>query len=1428
MSAASATSTKSAMSRFADVYPLSPMQEGMLFHTLLAPDSGVYVTQVVLGFAADDMDLDLLAQSWQRVAARHAALRTFFAWEGLETPIQVVERQVDMPIERLDWRRVRAADASRRLAAWQRAERGTSFDLARAPLSRLGLIQLPARRSAVVWTFHHIILDGWSVPLVLRDVEAIYRWLAAGGAGGAGGGVGDGAAVAAGPPGLPPARPFRDYIVWLQRQDLALAESYWRGVLRGFRAPTPLPGEDGGERGAAGAAGAVAAAAGGAGDGMRRAVVPAAATAALVAWGRRAGLTVNTLAQGIWALLLSRHAAQRDVAFGAAVLGRPADLDGADAIVGLFVNTLVVRIDAAPDALLVPWLQEIQAAWARSRRFEHSPLLRVQEWSEVPRGTPLFETVLNFTGAAQKPAASDGRQVDTAAQTNVAITLDVAVGDQVELQLRWDPARCGAAAMERLLAAAATLFARLPGAAGRRLADVSPLGAAQRHQAVCEWNDTGVARAADPALLHSRFEALAAAAPHQEALIDQAGALTYGELDALATALARRLRRAGVGVEARVGVLLERSREMVVALFAVLKAGAAYLPLDPDHPAERLAFQAADGGVAAVVTTPALGGRLAAPAGGDAAPPRILVDLRELAADPAAAPLPCGAGPDNLAYVIYTSGSTGRPKGAMITHRAIVNRLEWMQQAFGLGGDDRVLQKTPFSFDVSVWEFFWPLATGARLVLAPPGAHRDPSLLLELIAGQRITVAHFVPSMLHFFLDTPEVAAAAAGLRRVICSGEALGGPLQSRFHASLPGELYNLYGPTEAAVDVTWWRCDRGSRASLAVPPAVSVVPIGRPIANTAIHLLDAAGQPAAIGAPGELHIGGAGLARGYLGRPDLTADRFVPDPFGGAPGQRLYRTGDLARRRADGSVEYLGRIDLQVKVRGIRVELGEIEDVLSGHPAVRQAAVAAWDDGAAGKRLVAYVVPAAPAVTAAPALPAPPAPPSTVAWEELLAWARRKLPEAMVPAAVVPLAALPVTASGKLDRRALPPPDPETVMGGAGGGGERAAPRDPLEEELVGMWQDILRVRPIGIGDDFFTLGGHSLLAVRLMGALRKRFGVELPLARLVEARTVERLAALLRAPAPVDRRAPLVALQPAGAGVPFFCVHPIGGHVLCYADLARHLGGDAPFYGLQAPGLEEVGAVAPSIEEMAASYLAAVLPLARERGGACCLGGWSMGGIVAFEMARQLRAAGHHPVPVAILDSWSPDIHRIVPDDAYLLAEIVRDVALQRGIPQALTYEHLLELAPEERLARVLEVGRAGGLVAADLDAAWLRRTLEGYRARRTALMRYRPARHSGGLTLFRAVEQDAQFVRQVEAELGFDVDDETLGWGAYSDAPVAVEWAAGNHSTMCQEPHVAALAGSLRAWIERAIPPRDGAAVPGFATSLRSHTLEEDPA
>jgi amino acid adenylation domain-containing protein len=1039
------------------IYPLTPMQQGMLFHSLYAPESGVYVEQLRCRVGGD-IDVPAFQRAWQFASERHPVLRTAFVWKKSEQMLQVVHRQVTIPVEWLDWRDLAADAQQARFEELVAADRRRGFDVSRAPLTRLTLVRTGDDAWRLLWTHHHLLLDGWSIPILLRDVFTAYEAFRRNAA-----------------PPLPPARPYRDYVAWQQRQDLAAAEAFWRRTLAGFEAPTPL-------------AIGRAAASPGADDrvyGLRERWLDPELSAALQAAARQQGLTLNTVVQGAWALALARTSGERDVVYGVTVSGRPADLPGAEGMVGLFINTLPVRAridDARPWGA---WLRDLQATQAEMRQYEYSPLVQVQGWSGVPRGTPLFESLFVFENypvdetlreQAGSLAFSD---VVVAEQTNFPLTLLSAPGQRVMLRASYDGSRFDDEAIERLLARLETTLAAMAADASATLGTLPFATADERRLVVEEWNATGRDYPAEATLV-SLFEAQAARTPEAPAVRFEGATLTYAELDARANRLAHRLRRLGVGADVLVAVAMERSLDLVVALYGVLKAGGAYVPVDPGYPADRIAYMLEDATAPVLLTQAALVERLpAAPAGTAVLALDAMAD--ELAAESGTAP-GAAIAPSQLAYMIYTSGSTGRPKGAMNEHRGIVNRLLWMQEAFGLGARDVVLQKTPFSFDVSVWEFFWPLQTGAVLEVARPEGHKDPAYLADLIERARVTTLHFVPSMLQVFLEQPGLDIQCASVRRVICSGEALPYDLTERCFARLPkAELHNLYGPTEAAVDVSHWPCVRDEVRRL--------VPIGRPIANTRLYVLDPRGEPCPVDVPGELHIGGVQVGRGYHGRPDLTAERFVADPFAGTAEARMYRTGDLARWLADGTIEYLGRLDHQVKVRGFRIELGEIEAAIGAMPDVREAAVVARQDSPGDVRLVGYLVPAGerPVDVAA-----------------LRAALGRVLPDYMVPSAFVALEALPLSPSGKVDRKALPAPEAGATAR------EYVAPRTPSEELVAGVWRQVLKLERVGVHDSFFELGGHSLLATQVVARLREAFGTDIPLRLVFESPNLAALAA------------------------------------------------------------------------------------------------------------------------------------------------------------------------------------------------------------------------------------------------------------------------------------------------------------------------------
>lgn len=1034
-----------------DMYPLSPMQQGILFHSLFAPEQSTYVNQLVATLS--NPDVTRLSAAFEAATPRHDILRTGFA-SNEAVPVQIVHRQAKMNVELLDWRE-RGADAPAAFEAWLTQDRARGFDLSAPPLMRVALIRFTTDEWRLVWTRHHLLLDGWSTARFFADVLRDY--------------------IEPPRPQLFAATPkarYRDFIAWLAGRDQDAERSFWLQRLAQLQQPTLIAERD-------------ADAGHSAQPDSWRAVFPAAAMARMADTARRLKITLNTLLQGAWALTLQRSCNQSSVAFGATVAGRPVALADVDSVLGLFINTLPVITMPSPQLSAAAWLHQLQSDNAAAAEHAQTPLYEIQRWAG--QGA-LFDSLMVFENYPVDEAwqgrderSLKMRDLRNIEATDFALTLVIEAGATLTVDYGYDAARISAVRVKELHASFANAVEALMGDPEAALGALSLTGANEL-TALIACNATAHDWPQQQLLpLHRQFELATLATPAAIALemIDSQGVrqeLSYRELEQRASRVAAALLAAGVQPDSAVALCLERSFDMVTALIGVLKAGAAYLPIDPDYPADRIAHMLGDARPRVVITQPHLRQRLQDAAAG--AELRIL-SVAELLQSTAAAAPPMDVAPAQLAYLIYTSGSTGKPKGAGNSHGALANRIAWMQAAYQLQDADVVLHKTPFGFDVSVWEFVWPLATGARLAIAAPGDHRDPALLVAAIEAHRVSTLHFVPSMLAAFvayLDDFKATARCASIERIIASGEALAPELVARVAQLLPhARLYNLYGPTEAAIDVSHWTCSAGDANAVAVP-------IGHPIANLQLHVLDLALQPTPPGGIGELYLGGAGLARGYLGRPGLTAERFVPDPF--QPGARLYRSGDLARRRADGALDYLGRIDTQVKLRGQRIEPGEIEALLRTAAGVHDAVVVVRNE-----QLIAYLARGAG---------------NTLDQALLFAALRAQLPAYMVPAQLIEMDALPVTPNGKCDRNALPAPQRQERL--------TAVLQSDTERALAAIWQRVLRLDAIDRDDDFFMLGGHSLLATQANAQANLQWGLMLPLRALFEQRSLAGCAALI----------------------------------------------------------------------------------------------------------------------------------------------------------------------------------------------------------------------------------------------------------------------------------------------------------------------------
>jgi amino acid adenylation domain-containing protein len=1162
------------------------MQQGMLFNTLLDPGSGVDIEQLLCELH-EALDVVAFQRAWRCVVARHPVLRTRLRWENLSEPRQDVLAHVELPWEDQDWSGISGSEQDQRIAEFLRVDRRRGFELTRAPLFRLTLLRYGEAEFQLIWTSHHTVLEGQSFALVLREVFAFYEAFRQGEE-----------------RNLPQPRPYRDYIDWLQKQDFSKDEAFWRETLKGFATPTPLVIDHAPDSHQEGRAR----------EGIREVQLSTQITSALRTLAQDNQLTINTIVQGAWALLLSRYSGEADVVFGVIRTIRRSTIEGAEAMVGLFLNTLPLRVRVNPEAALIPWLKEVRRQWMAMRGHEQMPLANVQAWSEVPAGGRLFQSTVMFenydldTELRKQGGAWSSRRFRLVHQTNYPLDLAAYDGAELRLRIDFDRGRIDDATAGRIIDQVRTLLEAMAINPDEKLGELPLLNSAERHQLLVEWNQTAADYPGE-SCIHELFETQVERTPEGIAVTFEGQQLTYRELNRRSNQLAHHLRELGVGPDVLVGICAERSLEMVVALLAILKAGGAYVPIDPSYPAERVAFMLNDAGAPFLLAQENLIQTLNTP------------NVTKVVSLDGADWTTAAASTDNLlrtvtdanlAYVIYTSGSTGRPKGAMIPHRAIVNHMRWMQSTFRINERDCVLQKTEFSFDVATWEFFAPLIVGARLVVARPGGHHDPGYLVDMIIQYQVTVLQLVPSLLCMLLEIPEFKSCRS-LRHIFCGGEAMNDDVPRRFFGTtLSAELHNMYGPTEVAIDSICYSVPRDDFRK--------IVPIGRPVANTQAYVLDRHRRPVPIGVPGELYLGGVQVGRGYHNQPALTAQWFIPNFFSNEKGARLYRTGDKARFLADGNIEFLGRIDHQVKMRGFRIELGEIESALKQHPAVRDSVVVMREDVPGDKRLIAYVTSTNP---------------STGPVGEFRSFLKQRLPAYMVPSAFILLDAFPLTPNGKLDRNAFPPPEGTFPISDQA----YVAPRTPTEEALAARWCKVIKLEQVGVHDNFFELGGHSLMFVRLLHDINRTLQTNLSVPELFLNPTVGQLAKVIDEKRSVSKaRSRVVQLREGWAELAVYFIDP----GVAELRIAQQMAEGHPVFGIESPWpLAWRSALAnnresdyPSLEQVVAPYVAVLS--AHTRSSPCVVAGYSYGGLMVFEAAHQLQKLGGKVELVILIDA------------------------------------------------------------------------------------------------------------------------------------------------------------------------------------------------
>ena len=1032
-----------------DAYPLSPLQEGLLFHSLADPEALLYTGQFTCRLSR--LNVAAFEEAWQRVIERHAVLRTAFIWKKSTSPLQAVAGRVSLPLKKFDWRAIPNPQQEQEFASYVESDSREGFNLNRPPLIRLALFRIDDDSYRFLWTHHHLVLDGWSVAILFKEVFTIYEALWRGR-----------------PVRLDQPRPYRDYIAWLQRQDAPAAASYWQEYLKGFAAPTALPGPARLQRRANQQMAA---------SGKMQRQLSAELTAELQQQARRTRLTMNTLVQGAWSILLSRYSGAADVVFGATVSGRPAAIAGVEEMVGLFINTLPVRVKVRGEERVLAWLRGLQEEHVEQRQYEYSSLVEVQGWSEVPRGTPLFESIVVFENYPLDMSLQASHEsveitdVDNAGGIDFPLTVTAFLRPDLALRVEYDGERFDEAGMARLLSHFEIVLTGISKASSdTRLRDLSLLSAAEREQQLCNWNPRPRALPSVVSMVQL-FEAQVERTPDALALTHGEQRLSYRELNTRANQLAHYLQASGVGPEDFVALLFERSIEMVVGILGVIKAGAAFLPLDPDYPEARLSYLLADSEARLLLTNAALAGR----ASSTRSQTFILDELQ--IGNFGKENLEPRAAAENAAYLIYTSGSTGRPKGVVISHRNLLSYVSGAETALALRSSDRFLQFAALGFDVLIEELFPTWAAGASVVLV----NKVPLLagdegLSAVIRREGVTVVELPTAYWHSWVGQLRESGETVPeqLRIVIIGGERARVEVVREWREQTETQLVHVYGVTEATVTTTTSRV-------VAAKESNGELPIGRPIDHSRVYVLNQQMDLVPAGVTGEMYIGGEIVGRGYWHRPDQTAERFVPDSVSGESGKRLYRTGDVVRYvGTEGELEFVGRVDEQVKVRGYRVEPGEVEAILSSHEQVRQAVVITRKDRDGQDYLTAYVVARKHDDTTA---------------EELRGFLQQSLPDYMVPSAIVMLDELPLNAHGKIAADQLPAPETREAAE------QDEEPRGAIEEVVAAIWSEVLGVKRVGRRASFFALGGHSLQAMRVVARVRDAFQIDLALRRFLD---------------------------------------------------------------------------------------------------------------------------------------------------------------------------------------------------------------------------------------------------------------------------------------------------------------------------------------
>ncbi len=1334
--------------------PLSFAQQRLWFIDRLQPGNLAYNISSAYRLTGL-LNTTALEQAVNEIVRRHEILRTTFSIVDGE-PIQVIAPTQTLPLPVIDLSGLPAIEREAQTQQIITRESRWEFDLTQWSLLRISLLYLGEKEHILVLTIHHSIFDGWSLDNLLYEMSTLYE------------------AFSAQKPSPLAELPlqYADFAIWqrkwLQGEILEKQLAYWKQQLDGVPPVLELPGDHPRPaiqsfRGA-----------------KRYFTLSQTLSKALNKLSKQAGVTLFMTLLAAFKVLLYRYTGQEDIVVGSPIASRNrAEIED---LIGFFVNTLILRTDLSGTPTFYELLKQIHKVALEAYEHQELPFDKIVEALQPERilnYNPLFQVMFVFENVSRHTLNLSGLMMNPLEADNRAAMFDLSLyiyeeKEGMQCVLEYNTDLFEAATIERMIGHMQTLLTDIADKPDTPISQLSILTKVERHQLLAAWNDTQADYPKDKCI-HQLFEEQVKRTPEAIAAVFENWQLTYCELNSQSNQLARYLTKHNVGPGTLVGICMERSLEMIIGLLGILKAGGAYVPLDPAYPQERLVFMLTDTQAPILLTQTHLTAQFAKIE--NLQPVCLDTDwdtiIQESEANPAAE-----ITADSLAYVIYTSGSTGTPKGVAGLHQGAVNRFSWMWKAYPFEPEEICCQKTTLSFVDSIWEIFGPLLQGIQTVIIPDEVLKDLPQLVQILAVHRVTRIVLVPSLLRIILDAyTDLKSRLPHLKIWVTSGEALSIELAQHFQESMPQSvLINLYGSSEVSADSTWY--DTKKRQSL------SCVPIGRPIANTQAYILDPYLQPVPIGVPGELHIGGDGLARGYHNRHALTSEKFISNSFStGHPykmSRHLYKTGDLARYLPDGSIEFLGRIDNQVKIRGFRIEPSEIEKALKQHPAIQETVVTVGKHVSGDKRLVAYVCFAQDQI---------------LSISELRTLLKQKLPDYMVPSAFVILEALPLTPNGKVDHQALPVPDvsrPELEE-------TFAIPRTPTEEELADIWGRLLGVEQVGIHDNFFDLGGHSLMAVSLFAQIEKTFDRNLPLATLFRTPTIEQLAHILHQKDAKPSWSSLVTFQSKGTRPPFFFVHAHGGNVIGYYELARHLGPDQPFYGLQAQGLDGISSPLCRFEDMAAHYVKEIRAV--QPHGPYYIGGWCIGGYVALEMARHLQAEHEEAALVVMVESLHPDYPKYPPGTSRFRHSLFRmSSRLDLEISNFLEVKFDKKFAYcSERITKLVNTGRLkferlgyapGETSLASNNASQIQIQKAVEQAHNEAYYAYRPKPYAGAVAVFRAAKQP----------LGI-YPDPTLGWGELIKPKLVLQEVPGHYIGLLSEPRVRITANKIRKCLDK---------------------------